>query len=98
MATQMKQFLDTTGALWEKGELEDKAAGVFVSTATTHGGQESTILTAIVPLLHLGMVIVGTPYGQNAQILTTERSAGCRTAPGTLAEPAGAAATATARS
>src|SRR3954453_2492859 len=55
MAAQMKQFIDTTGNLWQKGELEDKAAGIFVSTATIHGGQESTALTTMVPLLHLGM-------------------------------------------
>ena len=60
----MKQFVDTTGALWLKGELEDKATGIFTSTATIHGGQETTILTALVPLIHLGMVFVGTPYGQ----------------------------------
>src|SRR5512133_583754 len=57
MAAQMKQFIDGAGQLWMKGELEDKAAGIFTSTATIHGGQESTILTTLVPLLHLGMVI-----------------------------------------
>ena len=67
MSAQMKQFVDTTGGLWLKGELEDKATGVFTSTASIHGGQETTILTALVPLIHLGMVFVGTPYGQNPQ-------------------------------
>ena len=65
MSAQMKQFVDTTGGLWLKGELEDKATGIFTSTASIHGGQETTILTALVPLIHLGMVFVGTPYGQN---------------------------------
>src|SRR5206468_9254781 len=52
MSAQMKQFIDTTGGLWLKGELEDKATGIFTSTATIHGGQETTILTALVPLIH----------------------------------------------
>ena len=56
----MSYFLGTTGGLWLKGELEMKAAGVFISTGTIHGGQETTVLTSLVPLLHLGMVIVGT--------------------------------------
>jgi NAD(P)H dehydrogenase (quinone) len=72
MSAQMKQFVDTTGGLWLKGELEDKATGIFTSTGTIHGGQETTILTALVPLIHLGMVFVGTPYGQNPQLLATD--------------------------
>ena len=89
MAAQMKQFIDGTGKLWQAGELEDKAAGIFTSTATIHGGQESTILTTLVPLLHLGMVIVGTPYGQNPQILVTDGIGGSPYGPGTLAGPDG---------
>lgn len=89
MAAQMKQFIDTTGSLWLKGELEDKAAGVFTSTATIHGGQESTVLTTLVPLIHLGMVFVGTPYGQNPQILVTDGIGGSPYGPGTLAGPDG---------
>lgn len=85
MTAQMKQFIDSTGELWQKGELEDKPAGIFTSTATIHGGQESTILTSLVPLLHLGMVIVGTPYGQNPQILTTEGIGGSPYGPATIA-------------
>ena len=85
MPAQVKQFLDTTGALWQNGELEDKATGIFTSTATIHGGQESTILTSLVPLLHLGMIFVGTPYGQNPQILTTDGVGGSPYGPGTLA-------------
>jgi NAD(P)H dehydrogenase (quinone) len=64
MAAQMKQFIDSTGSLWMKGELEDKPAGIFASTGTIHGGQETTVITSLVPLLHLGMIIVGTPHGQ----------------------------------
>jgi NAD(P)H dehydrogenase (quinone) len=89
MAAQMKQFIDTTGSLWQKGELEDKAAGIFTSTATIHGGQETTIITSLIPLMHLGMVIVGTPYGQNPQILVTEGIGGSPYGPGTLAGPDG---------
>jgi NAD(P)H dehydrogenase (quinone) len=85
MSAQMKQFIDTTGGLWLKGELEDKVTGIFTSTATIHGGQETTILTALVPLIHLGMVFVGTPYGQNPQILVTDGIGGSPYGPGTLA-------------
>lgn len=87
MCAQLKAFIDTTAGLWMKGELEDKAAGIFTSTATIHGGQESTILTSLVPLLHLGMVFVGTPYGQNPQILVTDGIGGSPYGPGTLAGP-----------
>jgi NAD(P)H dehydrogenase (quinone) len=85
MPSQVKQFMDTLGGLWMKGELEDKAAGIFTSTATIHGGQESTVLTSMVPLLHLGMILVGTPYGQNPQILVTDGIGGSPYGPGTLA-------------
>jgi NAD(P)H dehydrogenase (quinone) len=89
MAAQMKQFIDSTGQLWMKGELEDKAAGIFVGTATIHGGQETTVITTLIPLMHLGMVIVGTPYGQNPQILVTDGIGGSPYGPGTLAGPDG---------
>jgi NAD(P)H dehydrogenase (quinone) len=89
MPAQVKQFLDTTGSLWQQGELEDKATGIFTSTATIHGGQESTILTSLVPLLHLGMIFVGTPYGQNPQILTADAIGGSPYGPGTIAGPDG---------
>lgn len=86
MSAQMKQFLDTTGPLWQKGELEDKPAGVFTSTASVQGGHETTILSTIAPLLHLGMVVLGTPYGQNPQILTaTEIIGSSPYGPGTIA-------------
>jgi NAD(P)H dehydrogenase (quinone) len=89
VAAQMKQFIDTTGSLWMKGELEDKAAGMFTSTATVHGGHETTILTGFVPLLHLGMILVGTPYGQNPQLLAAEGIGGSPYGPGTLTGPDG---------
>ncbi len=85
MTAQLKQFIDSTGPLWQKGELEDKATGVFTSTASIHGGQETTILSTLIPLLHLGMVFVGTPYGQNQQILTTDGIGGSPYGPATLA-------------
>jgi NAD(P)H dehydrogenase (quinone) len=62
MTAQMKNFIDQTGALWVSGALVGKVASVFSSTATQHGGQESTILTFHPVLLHLGMIIVGLPY------------------------------------
>src|SRR5215213_7979328 len=87
MIAQMSHFIGTTGQLWLKGEVEMKAAGVFTSTSTIHGGQESTVLTSFVPLLHLGMVIVGTAYGENPHILTTDGIGGSPYGPGTLAGP-----------
>ena len=62
MAGQMRQFLDTTGTLWAQGKLVGKVGSVFASSATQHGGQESTILSFHTTLLHHGMVIVGLPY------------------------------------
>lgn len=62
MTSQMKNFLDQAGGLWASGKLVGKVGSVFTSTATQHGGQESTILTFHPVLLHLGMVIVGLPY------------------------------------
>jgi NAD(P)H dehydrogenase (quinone) len=62
MTAQMKALFDATVGLWARGALEGKPAGVFTSTATTHGGQETTLLTMMVPILHLGMIIVGVPY------------------------------------
>jgi NAD(P)H dehydrogenase (quinone) len=62
MAAPLKYFLDSTGGLWLKGALAGKPAAVFTSTATQHGGQETTLLSMLLPLLHHGMVIVGVPY------------------------------------
>ena len=62
MAAPMKHFLDTTGVLWSQGALVGKPAAVFTSTSTMHGGQESTLLSMLMPLLHHGMMILGLPY------------------------------------
>lgn len=62
MAAPLKHFLDTTGDLWLSGALAGKPAGAFTSTGSMHGGQESTLLTMMVPLLHHGMVLCGLPY------------------------------------
>jgi NAD(P)H dehydrogenase (quinone) len=67
MAAQMKSFLDQTGGLWAGGKLVGKVGSVFTSTATQHGGQESTILSTHTVLLHHGMVIVGLPYAWQGQ-------------------------------
>ncbi len=64
MAAQMRNFLDQTGSLWVKGSLVGKVGSVFASTATQHGGQETTITSFHTTLLHLGMVIVGVPYSE----------------------------------
>lgn len=64
MSAQMKQFIDKTGELWAEGKLINKVAGVFTSTSTLHGGQETTIITSMIPLLHHGMILVGVPYSE----------------------------------
>jgi NAD(P)H dehydrogenase (quinone) len=73
MIAQMKALIDTTAGLWLEGALEGKPAGVFSSTATTHGGQETTLLSMMVPLLHLGMLIVGVPYSTPGMLHTEGR-------------------------
>ncbi|MHB8120951.1 MAG: NAD(P)H:quinone oxidoreductase [Desulfuromonadaceae bacterium] len=72
MCGQMRQFLDATGGLWMKGTLIGKPASVFCSSATQHGGQESTILSFHTTLLHHGMVVVGLPYSFAGQMGITE--------------------------
>lgn len=72
MCGQMRQFLDSTGQLWLKGELIGKLASVFTSSSTQHGGQESTILTFHATLLHQGMVVVGLPYSFPGQMRNDE--------------------------
>ena len=74
MAAPMKHFLDTLGGEWASGTLVGKPAAVFTSTATMHGGQESTLLTMLVPLLHHGCVVAGIPFTEPA--LSTTRSGG----------------------
>lgn len=76
MAAQMRNFMDQTGGLWMKGALEGKPAGVFASTATQHGGQETTITSFHTTLLHLGMIIVGVPYSEQRLMNTAEMSGG----------------------
>jgi NAD(P)H dehydrogenase (quinone) len=73
MTAQMKALIDSTAQLWLTGAMEGKPAGVFTSTASTHGGQETTLLTMMVPLLHLGMLIVGVPYSTPGMIHTDAR-------------------------
>lgn len=68
MSAQMKQLFDSMTKLWLNGEMEGKPAGVFTSTASTHGGQETTLLTMMVPLLHLGMIVMGVPYSVSGMI------------------------------
>ena len=66
MAAPLKHFLDSTSELWLAGKLADKPAGVFTATSSAHGGQESTLLSMTLPLLHHGMLIVGVPYTEAA--------------------------------
>jgi len=70
MAAPMKYFWDGTGSLWLKGTLADKPAAVFTSSSSMHGGQETTLTSMMLPLMHHGMVIVGIPYIE-AELLTT---------------------------
>jgi len=76
MCGQMRQFLDATGQLWANGSLVGKVGSVFTSTATQHGGQESTILTFHVTLLHHGFVVVGLPYAFQGQMRIDEITGG----------------------
>jgi NAD(P)H dehydrogenase (quinone) len=71
MAAQMRNFWDQTGGLWMQGSLIGKPVGLFTSTASLHGGQETTLIASMFPLLHQGMVIVGVPYSVQA-LLTTK--------------------------
>jgi NAD(P)H dehydrogenase (quinone) len=74
MAAPLKYFLDSTSALWLEGTLSGKPAALFTSTASAHGGQEATLLSMMIPLLHHGMLIVGLPYSEPA--LMSTRSGG----------------------
>jgi len=89
MASQMRNFLDQTGGLWMKGALVGKVGSVFVSTATQHGGQETTITSFHTTLLHHGMVIVGVPYACPELSLMDEASGGTPYGASTLAAPDG---------
>ena len=70
--------------MWFEGELEGKATGMFVSTGSIHGGHETTILSSLAPLIHLGMVFVGVRYSANGQIMTTEGVGGSPYGPSTM--------------
>lgn len=70
MAAPLKYFFDQSSEIWMSGALVDKPAGVFTCSSSLHGGQESTLLTMMVPLLHHGMVLVGVPYTQTALFTT----------------------------
>ena len=76
MTGQMRQFLDATGGLWANGTMVGKPGGVFTSSATQHGGQESTILSFHTYLLHQGMVVVGLPYAFQGQMRLDEITGG----------------------
>ena len=76
MTAQMRNFLDQTGGLWAKGSLIGKVGSVFTSTATQHGGQESTLLSFHTTLLHQGFVIVGVPYSEARQMTLAEITGG----------------------
>lgn len=70
MASPLKYFIDSTSSQWLAGTLRDKPAGVFTSSSSLHGGQESTLLSMMLPLLHHGMLMVGIPYSEPALSLT----------------------------
>jgi NAD(P)H dehydrogenase (quinone) len=89
MAAQMRNFLDQTGGLWVKGSLVGKIGSVFTSTATQHGGQETTITSFHSTLLHHGMVIVGVPYSCQALLNMNEITGGSPYGAGTLASADG---------
>ena len=88
MTAQMKALIDSTASLWLAGAMEGKPAGVFTSTASTHGGQETTCVTMMIPLLHLGMLIVGVPYSAEGMIHTEARG-GSPYGASTIAGPKG---------
>ena len=85
MCAQMRNFLDRTGALWMRGALVGKVGSVFVSTGTQHGGQETTITSFHVTLLHHGMIVVGVPYAEQRLLNMTEITGGSPYGASTLA-------------
>lgn len=89
MCAQMRAFLDATGPLWAKGTLVGKVGSVFTSSATQHGGQESTILSFHTTLLHHGMIIVGLPYSFQGQMRMDEITGGSPYGASTIAGPQG---------
>ena len=89
MASQMRNFLDQTGGLWMKGALVGKVGSAFCSTATQHGGQETTLTSFHTTLLHQGMVVVGVPYAEPRLMEMNEISGGTPYGATTLAGPDG---------
>jgi NAD(P)H dehydrogenase (quinone) len=89
MCGQMRQFLDTTGGIWARGALVGKVGSVFTSSGTQHGGQESTILSFHITLLHHGMIVVGLPYTFTGQMKTDEVSGGSPYGASTIAGTTG---------
>jgi NAD(P)H dehydrogenase (quinone) len=89
MCGQMRQFLDSTGKLWQEGALVGKVGSVFVSTGSQHGGQETTIVSFHMTLLHHGMVIVGLPYAFQGQTRMDEITGGSPYGASTIASPTG---------
>ncbi|MEJ2096043.1 MAG: NAD(P)H:quinone oxidoreductase [Deltaproteobacteria bacterium] len=89
MCGQMKQFLDATGQLWANGTMVGKVGSVFTASATQHGGQESTILSFHVVLLHHGMVVVGLPYAWQGQMRIDEITGGSPYGASTIAGGSG---------
>lgn len=89
MAAQMRNFLDQTGGLWAKGALVGKVGSVFTSTATQHGGQETTITSFHSTLLHHGMIVVGVPYSEPRLVKMDEITGGTPYGASTLAAPDG---------
>jgi NAD(P)H dehydrogenase (quinone) len=85
MAAPLKYFLDGTSALWLNGALVGKPAGVFTSTSSLHGGQEATLLSMMLPLLHHGMLLMGLPYSEGDLLHT--RSGGTPYGPSHMAGP-----------
>jgi len=90
MASQMASFLDQAGGLWARGALNGKVGGAFTSTATQHGGQETTLFSIITNLLHFGMVVVGLDYGHAGQMTLDEITGGSPYGATTLAGSDGA--------
>jgi NAD(P)H dehydrogenase (quinone) len=89
MCGQMRQFLDSTGQLWAKGALVGKVGSVFTSSNTQHGGQEATILSFHMTLLHHGMIVVGLPYTFQGQMRIDEITGGSPYGASTIAGPKG---------
>lgn len=87
MCAQLRNFLDQTGAIWAKGSLIDKPAGVFCSTASMHGGQETTLISMMLTLFHHGAIVVGVPY--NVKELTSTTKGGTPYGPTAVVGTAG---------